>query len=33
MVNFMFGDEPQDLDAFGRVARDDFFNDGGESTS
>ncbi len=33
MVNFMFDDEPQDLDAFGRVARDDFFNDGGESTS
>lgn len=33
MVNFMFSDEDQDLRDFGRVARDDFFNDGGSSTS
>lgn len=31
MVNFMFTDEPQDLDSFGRVARDDFFSDADES--
>ena len=33
MVNFMFSDEDQDPSNFGRVARDDFFNDGGNSTS
>ncbi|WP_435609737.1 hypothetical protein [Pseudomonas knackmussii] len=33
MVNFMFSDEDQDLSDFGRVARDDFFNDSGSSTS
>ncbi|MFU4621829.1 hypothetical protein ACM705_14925 [Pseudomonas aeruginosa] len=33
MVNFMFSDEDQDLSDFGRVARDDLFNDGGNSTS
>jgi len=27
MVNFMFSDADQDLSDFGRVARDDFFND------
>jgi hypothetical protein len=27
MVNFMFSDADQDLSGFGRVARDDFFND------
>jgi len=33
MVNFMFSDEGQDLSNFGLVSRDDFFNDGGSSTS
>ena len=33
MVNFMFSDEDQDLSDFGRVARDDFFNDGGGSVT
>lgn len=33
MVNFMFSDEDQEFSDFGRVARDDFFNDGGNSTS
>jgi len=27
MVNFMFSDEDQNLNDFGRIARDDFFND------
>ena len=27
IVNFMFSDADQDLSDFGRVARDDFFND------
>ncbi|WP_036997650.1 hypothetical protein [Metapseudomonas resinovorans] len=31
MVNFMFSDEDPDLSNFGRVARDDDFNDGGDS--
>lgn len=30
MVNFMFSDEQQDPSDFGRVARDDFFNEGGD---
>tara|TARA_B100000749_G_scaffold279697_1_gene273315 strand:+ start:1331 stop:1570 length:240 start_codon:yes stop_codon:yes gene_type:complete len=30
MLNFMFSDDGQDLNAFGRVARDDFLNEGGE---
>ncbi|MEB3736474.1 hypothetical protein ULF88_25790 [Halopseudomonas pachastrellae] len=29
MVNFMFSDENPELNDFGRVAQDDFFNDGG----
>ena len=33
MVNFMFSDEGQDLNDFGRVARDDFFNDGSSSAT
>lgn len=33
MVNFMFSDEEQEISDFGRVARDDFFNDGGSSTA
>ena len=33
MVSFMFGDEDQELSHFGRLARDDFFNDGGSTTS
>ncbi|AXN29633.1 hypothetical protein CP913_13820 [Pseudomonas aeruginosa] len=33
MVNFMFGDDDQDLSDFGLVARDDFFNDTGSSRS
>lgn len=32
-VNFMFSDEDQGLRDFGRVARDDFFNDGGSSAT
>ncbi|MDE3739383.1 hypothetical protein PSH28_22495 [Pseudomonas resinovorans] len=31
LVNSMFSDEDQDLSDFGRVARDDLFNDGGNS--
>lgn len=27
MVNDLFNDEAEDLSSFGRVARDDFFND------
>lgn len=33
MVNFMFSDEDQDLGDFGRVAHDDFFNEGGSSAT
>ncbi|GLZ86697.1 hypothetical protein Pres01_27480 [Metapseudomonas resinovorans] len=33
MVNFTLSDEGQDASEFGRVAREDFFNDGGSSTS
>lgn len=33
MVNFMFSDEDQEPSDFGRVARDDSFNDGGSSTA
>jgi hypothetical protein len=35
MVNVMFSDQDQnqDLTNFGRIARDDFFNDGGSSQS
>nr|WP_090438982.1 hypothetical protein [Pseudomonas benzenivorans] len=33
MLNFMFSDEDQDLSEFGRIARDDFFNDDGSATS
>lgn len=29
MVNFMFSDDDSDLSNFGRIACDDFFNDGG----
>jgi hypothetical protein len=32
MVNTMFSDEDEDLSNFGRVARDDFFNDDGGSS-
>ena len=32
MTNFMFSDEAQDLNDFGRVARDDFFKDDGGSS-
>ncbi|MDH4561221.1 MULTISPECIES: hypothetical protein [unclassified Pseudomonas] len=33
MVNFMFSEEDQDLSDFGRVARDDLSNDGGNSVT
>lgn len=33
MVNFMFNVEDEDLSSFGRVAREDFINDGGSSIS
>ncbi|WP_397380005.1 hypothetical protein [Pseudomonas sp.] len=33
MVNFMFSDKDEDLSDFGRVARDDFFDDGGNSVT
>ncbi|NWL78023.1 hypothetical protein DM872_14300 [Pseudomonas taiwanensis] len=33
MVNTMFEDGDKDLENFGRVARDDFFNDGGSSAT
>ena len=33
MVNTMFSDEDQDLSHFGRIARDDFFKEGGGTSS
>ena len=33
MVDTMFSDEDQDLSDFGRIARDDFFKEGGGTSS